>query len=390
MQAKDLHPDKNPNDPEAIQKFQEMAAAYELLSDPNSRAAYDAHGMEGISNHGPGGPAGGMDPNDFFAQFFGNGNGNGMGFDFRGMGGPGRRRKGQDSVIPYEVSLEDLYNGKSVKMMMEKEVECGTCKGSGAKGSAKPKKCAKCDGKGWTHVQTQIAPSQLGTSRAVCPECEGHGDKLREKDRCKKCKGDKVVKEKTRQEIFVERGMSDGQRIIMAGAGDQEPGLPAGDVIFVLKAQPHKSFERSGNDLATTVKITLSEALLGFDRILVNHLDGRGLRVSSPPGRVINPRQSIVLHGEGMPVYKTPDERGNLYVILDIEMPDQQWMRTIDRTALEALLPPKKTDVEPRPAVVDEAEYEESDMVEFGEGADEEAWEDDDDEGGAEPECRTQ
>ena len=211
-----------------------------------------------------------------------------------------------------------------------------------------------------------------------------------------------------------------------------QPGLPAGDVIFVLKAQPHKSFERSGNDLATTVKITLSEALLGFDRILVNHLDGRGLRVSSPPGRVINPRQSIVLHGEGMPVYKTPDERGNLYVILDIEMPDQQWMKTIDRTvrfisltiqwhcdsclnlgqALEALLPPKKTDVEPRPAVVDEAEYEESDMVEvrarsfpadtdffdqgfafasqFGEGADEEAWEDDDDEGGAEPECRTQ
>ena len=170
--------------------------------------------------------------------------------------------------------------------------------------------------------------------------------------RCKKCKGDKVVKEKTRQEIFVERGMSDGQRIIMAGAGDQEvrvsilqdkdvtcahvpptqPGLPAGDVIFVLKAQQHKSFERSGNDLATTVKITLSEALLGFDRILVNHLDGRGLRVSSPPGRVINPRQSIVLHGEGMPVYKTPDERGNLYVILDIEMPDQQWMKTIDRT----------------------------------------------------------
>lgn len=104
-----------------------LVRSYELLSDPNSRAAYDAHGMEGISSHGPGGPAGGMDPNDFFAQFFGNGNG--TGFDFGGMGGPGRRRKGQDSVIPYEVSLEDLYNGKSVKMMMEKEVECGTCKG---------------------------------------------------------------------------------------------------------------------------------------------------------------------------------------------------------------------------------------------------------------------
>ncbi|THH19798.1 hypothetical protein EW146_g1418 [Bondarzewia mesenterica] len=406
--AKDLHPDKNLNDPEAIEKFQELAAAYELLSDPDAREAYDSFGMSGIGGRGPGG-AGGMNEEDFFAQFFGSGPQFGFGFG-PGMGGGGKRTKGQDSVIPYEVTLEDLYNGKSVKMMMEKEIVCGTCKGSGAKGSAKPRKCAKCEGKGWTHVQTQIAPSRLGTSRAVCPDCEGHGEKLREKDRCKKCKGDKTVKEKTRQEIFVEQGMSDGQRIVLAGAGDQEPGVPAGDVIFVLKAHPHKSFERSGNDLLTTVKITLSEAVLGFNRILVNHLDGRGLHVSSPPGKVVSAGSSIVLRGEGMPTYKSPDMRGDLYVVLDIEMPDEQWMKSIDRPALEALLPPKKADVEPKPQVVDEVPYEESDMVEvrarsfpagsdffdqvfasqFGEGADDDAWEDDEDEDGAEPECRTQ
>lgn len=145
---------QNPNNPDAIAKFQEMAAAYvyrlslsravschgssklitwhsyEILSEPDSREAYDRYGMEGLGG-GHAGP-GGMDPNDIFAELFGGGSG--MRFDFGGMGGgmPGgysRRTKGQDSVIPYEVSLEDLYNGKSVKMMMEKEIICGLCKG---------------------------------------------------------------------------------------------------------------------------------------------------------------------------------------------------------------------------------------------------------------------
>ncbi|KAI0050442.1 DnaJ-domain-containing protein [Auriscalpium vulgare] len=393
--AKDLHPDKNPNDPEAIQNFQEMAAAYEILNDPNSREAYDSYGMEGLAGPGGGGAPRNMD--DMFAEFFmgsmgGGGGGMPFGFDFGGGGGRGSRRrtKGEDSVIPYEVSLEDLYNGKSVKMMMEREIECGTCKGTGARGNAKPKKCVSCEGKGWTHVQTQIAPGRLGTARAPCNECEGVGEKLREKDRCKKCKGEKTVKEKNRQEIFVEKGMSDGQRIVLAGAGDQEPGLPPGDVIFVLKAQPHPSFERSGNDLLTTVKVTLSEALLGFDRILLNHLDGRGLHVASPPRKIIKSGQTIVLRGEGMPTHKRTDERGDMYVVLEIEMPEEQWLQNVDVKTLETLLPPKKADVEPKPSTVDEAKYEESDMVEFGEGADDDAWEDADDEEGGETECRTQ
>lgn len=387
--ARDLHPDKNPNDPDAIQNFQELGAAYEILNDPNTREVYDSYGMQGLA--GPGGPQDGPDMGDIFAQFFGGGGvpGASFGFDPGNARGPfTKRNKGEDTVIPYDVTLEELYNGKTVKVNMEKEVECGVCKGSGAKGSAKAKTCVTCEGKGWKHVYSQVSTVRIATTRAPCTDCHGTGEILREKDRCKKCKGEKVVKEKARQEIHVERGMPDGQRIVLVGSGDQEPGLPPGDVIFVLKTQRHESFERSGSDLLSTVSITLSEALLGFDRILINHLDGRGVRVASPKGKVLTSGMTIVLRNEGMPTYKNPDMRGNLYIVLKVELPNEDWMAAVDQKALAALLPPKKTDIEPLPETVDEAAFEESTLTEFGEG-DENDWEDDDDEGGP-PECQPQ
>ncbi|KAF9466534.1 DnaJ-domain-containing protein [Collybia nuda] len=412
--AKEHHPDKNINDPEAGQKFQEIAAAYEILNDPQTREVYDMRGMDGLN--GPGGSEG-MDAADLFAQFFAGAGGASFGFDFGpGAGGPRRSRgKGDDSVIPHEVSLEDLYNGKSVKMNMSKEAVCAPCKGSGARGNAKPRPCATCEGRGWNFVQSQLSPSRIGTSRLACHACAGAGELLKEKDRCKKCKGAKVVTEKTRQEIFIEPGMSDGQRIVLTGAGDEVPGTPAGDVVFVLKLTPHASFERSGKDLLTNVTITLSEALFGFSRILLTHLDGRGIQVSSPRGRIIKPGDSIVLRGEGMPLPKRPDEKGDLYVILAIEMPDEQWLKTVDHKVLGELLPPKRSNPEPRPEIVDIANFEESDIVDVRSrsfpaspnffdhgfpsqfGDDEENWEDDDDDDegfpdmrGAQPECRQQ
>jgi len=187
--------------------------------------------------------------------------------------------------------------------------------------------------------------------------------------------------------------MRDGQRIVLAGAGDQEPGLPPGDVIFVLKTQRHESFERSGSDLLATVSITLSEALLGFDRILINHLDGRGVRVASPKGKVTTSGMVIILRNEGMPTYKNPDARGNLYIVLNVEMPSEDWMNSVDHKALAALLPAKKADIEPLPEIVDQVAFEEGTLAEFGEG-DENDWEDeegdeDEDEGGP-PECQPQ
>lgn len=102
-------------------------------------------------------------------------------------------------------------------------------------------------------------------------------------------------------------------------------------MIFVLKMTPHESFERSGQDLLTSVKVTLSEALLGFSRILVTHLDGRGIQVTSKPGKVIKSGDSIIIRGEGMPLFKHPEQKGDLYVVLDVEMPDEQWINSIDR-----------------------------------------------------------
>ncbi|KAG6333685.1 hypothetical protein ID866_5403 [Astraeus odoratus] len=384
--AKEHHPDKNPNDPGAAQKFQEMAAAYEILSDPNSREVYDREGIDGLTGSKGGGmPA---DAADVFAQFFGGA----TFFDFGG--GPPRKRKGEDTEILYDVTLEDLYNGKSVKINMEKEVICTTCNGSGAKGNAKPKECTRCEAKGWVFTQTQIGPSQYGTMRTKCPECNGKGNKIREKDRCKKCKGEKTIKEKTRQEIFIEKGMPDGHRIVLTGAGDQEPDVPPGDVIFKLKSAQHPSFVRSGSDLLTNVKITLSEALLGFSRILLTHLDGRGVFVSSPSGKIITPGQTIKLRGEGMPTFKNPDHKGDLYIVLEVEMPDAVWLRSIDREQLAKLLPPKKANIEPTPEIVDHAPFEEADLEHFG--GDDDDWEDesdddyDDHEMGGQPECRQQ
>lgn len=110
-----------------------------------------------------------------------------------------------------------------------------------------------------------------------------------------------------------------------------QPGIPPGDVIFTLKMRKHESFERAGNDLLTTVHITLSEALMGFSRILLTHLDGRGVRVTSPKGKITKPGDTIILRGEGMPFHKTPDHKGNLYVILEVDMPDEDWLQTVDR-----------------------------------------------------------
>lgn len=134
--------------------------------------------------------------------------------------------------------------------------------------------------------------------------------------------------------------MADSQRIVLAGAGDEQPNVPAGDVVFVLKAQPHDSFERNGNDLLVHAKITLSEALLGFSRILITHLDGRGIKVTSTPGKILQPDASIVIRGEGMPIFKHPDTKGDLYVLFEIEMPDSSWLRSIDRRVC-ILFPPR-------------------------------------------------
>ncbi|KAG8906322.1 hypothetical protein FRB99_007102 [Tulasnella sp. 403] len=368
---------KNPNDANAHERFQEMAEAYEVLIDPESREAYDLYGTDAA-----GGLDGmGLDPEDLFAQMFGMGFGGPKGPSARGPR-RGGKRKGETSTIPYDVTLEDLYNGKSAHFNVEKGVICGACKGFGGRPNTKPKTCGKCDGKGITTIQRSAGRGQVAVSQVICPDCSGEGLRFKEKDRCKKCKGEKTVKEKKRLEIFVEKGMSDKQKIVLHGEGDQEPGAEAGDLVFVLKQTAHPNFERSGSDLHTTVHITLSEALLGFSRILITHLDGRGIHVDSEPGRIVRSGDTIVVRGEGMPVHKRGDEKGNLFISFEVDMPSGEWLKGLDVKSLEELLPPKKPDVTPRPAIVDEVAYEKADLADFGEDdEDSEHWTDDEEEG---------
>lgn len=151
---------------------------------------------------------------------------------------------------------------------------------------------------------------------------------MREKDKCKKCKGVKVVNEKKVMEIFIEKGMRNGEKIPMKGEGDQQPGVEAGDVVLVLQQKPHALFERSGADLACKITITLVEALCGFSKILITHLDGRGIHVEQPAGKVIKPGQVMKITGEGMPHYKRPIDKGDLYITFEVEFPKDNWATT--------------------------------------------------------------
>ncbi|KAK0546614.1 hypothetical protein OC845_004512 [Tilletia horrida] len=347
------HPDKNPGDDTASARFQEINAAYEILSDPDTRAAYDRYGTTGPADGGGPGP----DMDDLFSFMFGEGGFGPSPFDFPGgMGGGGMprgfpRRKAQSSVIPYDVSLEDLYKGKTAHFSLEKSIVCATCSGSGGKPGATPKTCVKCGGEGFV-LNRQMTNGTIHQRPIQCSDCKGEGTKIRDKDSCKKCKGQKTLKSKAKLDLKIKPGMHDGERITFAGQGDEEPGVSEpGDIVFVLKLRPHATFEyrptQAGDhssDLEATVHLTLSEALLGFDRTVLTHLDGRSIRISKRPGSITRPGDVQCLRGEGMPQGGLLERRGDLYINWIIDFPDEDWFSKTDVAALARLLPPKRPD----------------------------------------------
>ncbi|KAI8637243.1 DnaJ C terminal domain-containing protein [Parasitella parasitica] len=374
------HPDKNPDEGE---RFKEISHAYEILSDPESRASYDRFGEDG-----PGGGAGGygMSADDLFANLFGGGGG-GMGFDFGGddfhrHGMPRRPRRGKSTNSPLNVTLEDLYLGKKTKLALQKSVICSNCEGKGGKTGA-TKKCGACKGRGFQVVMRQVGMGMIQQMQVPCAECDHTGEIA--KDRCKKCKGKKVTGQKKYLEVFIEKGMQDGQKIVMKGEGDQEPGVEPGDIILVLGQKEHGTFTREGNDLLCHVKISLIEALCGFDKAIVTHLDGRGIQVKQPAGHVIKPGMVKRIPNEGMPTYKRPDARGDLYIVFDVEFPPDNF--TVDYSKLESILPKRPT-TEPEQEIIDECNLIDANMESFGASSqsrnvyEEDDQEDDEDHGG--------
>jgi len=324
------HPDKNPNNPEAAEKFKEISEAYEVLSDPDKRKQYDHFGKEGFN-------ASGINPQDIFAKFFGSM----PGFSF-GMRDP---RKSEDIIEEIPCSLEDFYLGHGRKITISRKITCSSCHGSGARSGSTVTKCGTCQGRGVRVMLRPLGPGMAQQVTMPCQDCRGRGDNISEQDKCKECHGNKIVTEEKEFRINIERGMQHGEKIIIEHESHQLPGKIPGDVIFVLVEQPHPIFKRKGYDLITTITIPLIEALTGSTSILT-HLDGRNLKIETSYGDVINPGELRMISNEGMPIPSKKNKRGNLFIQYKVEFPTPEFMKSIKSMKtirqLERLLPPRK------------------------------------------------
>jgi molecular chaperone DnaJ len=260
--AMKYHPDRNPDDKDAEEKFKEASEAYEVLSDENKRAAYDQYGHAGLE--GAGGMGGGFSGgfSDIFGDVFG---------DIFGGGGGGRRggpARGSDLRYTLELSLEDAVKGTSVKIKVPTLVSCKTCDGSGAKSGTKPATCTTCGGHGQVRMQQGFFSVQQ-----TCPTCRGKGKIIT--DPCKECHGHGRVEETKTLNVKVPAGVDTGDRIRLAGEGEAgAEGGPSGDLYVQVSVKEHEFFQRDGKNLYCEVPIGLVEACLGGE-IEVPTLDGR-------------------------------------------------------------------------------------------------------------------
>ncbi|KAJ4937691.1 hypothetical protein JOQ06_002323 [Pogonophryne albipinna] len=316
------HPDKNPNEGE---KFKLISQAYEVLSNPEKRSLYDQGGEQAIKE---GGMGGGTSPMDMFNMFFGGG------------GRMQRERRGKNVVHQLSVTLDEMYNGSTRKLGLQKNIICDSCEGYGGKKGAM-EKCSICKGRGVQIKVQQIGPGMIQQIQSVCADCQGQGEKFSSKDRCKSCNGRKVERKKKVLEVHIDKGMRDGQKITFTGEGDQEPGLEPGDVIIVLDQKDHPLFQRKDEDLIMKMDIKLSEALCGFKKT-IQTLDDRTLVISALPGEVIKHNDIRCVQNEGMPIYKEPYEKGQLIIKFQVAFPEKDWLPEHLMFQLERLLPPRE------------------------------------------------
>lgn len=351
------HPDKVPEDArvESEARFKTITQAYEILRDEEKRHLYDTHGMAAFDPTRGGGPE--VDLNDIISQMFGMNMG-GM----PGGGGPRRPRRSPDEEQPYKVTLEELYKGKTVKFAAEKQVICGQCKGTGAKDKVKPNQCDRCRGVGRQEAFRQVGPGLVRKEVIPCDHCQGSGMYYKEKDRCKKCKGKRTVKENKALEVYIPRGSMQGERIVLEGEADQLPDMTPGDLIFHLIEEPNDNFTRIGHDLSADLHVTLAEALSGFSRVVLKHLDGRGIHIDHPRGKILRPGDVLKVAGEGMP-FKRGETKGDLYLLVKVDFPEDGWLSGDgEYEALQKLLPAPAAPIQADE--VDEVHYEEDADIE--------------------------
>lgn len=244
-------------------------------------------------------------------------------FDLFGGGGRGRPqqgpKKGKSVMHPIKATLEDLYNGKSSKVAVNRERICPTCDGKGGKAGA-VQTCKGCKGQGQKVIMQQLGPGMYSQRVGTCDDCKGAGEVISEKDKCKNCNGQKVIKEKKIIEVQIDKGAPNGEKYVFHGEADEYPGIEAGDVVITVQEQPHTVFKRKGADLMIEKTISLFEALTGVDFILT-HLDGRKIHIKNRAGDVVKPDDIKTVEGFGMPYHKQSYKFGNLFIIFKIEFP---------------------------------------------------------------------
>ncbi|KAK6843259.1 DnaJ like subfamily A member 2 [Apiospora arundinis] len=372
VNALKFHPDKNAHNPDAEEKFKEVSHAYEILSDSQKRSIYDQYGEAGLEG---GAGAGGMAAEDLFAQFFGGGSfGGGLGGMFSGMQNRGPP-KARTIHHTHKVSLEDVYKGKISKLALQR-----SCEGRGGKEGA-VKRCPGCDGHGMKTMMRQMGP-MIQRFQTVCPDCNGEGEIIKEKDRCKGCNGKKTIVDRKVLHVHVDRGVRSGTKVEFRGEGDQSPGVQAGDVVFEIEQKPHPRFTRKEDHLLYRCEIELVTALAG-GTIYIEHLDERWLSVDIMPGEAIAPDSVKMIRGQGMPSPRHHDY-GNMYIQFAVKFPEKGWSEDpAAYEALQKLLPaPALQAISPADAMTDSADLEDMDQQQqarvFGSGS----MEDDEDEDG--------
>ena len=325
--ARKYHPDMNPGDKEAEEKFKEVNEANEVLSNPEKKAKYDQFGFAGVDpNYGAGqggyGGAGGFDfgdLGDIFGSFFGGGFGGG------GRRNPNAPQRGESIRASLSVEFTEAAFGCEKSITIDRSEQCPTCKGKGCAPGTTPEVCTECHGTG-TVTQAQRTPFGMMQSQTVCPKCRGKGQIIHQP--CPDCRGAGAVRKRRTIQVNIPAGIDNGQTISLRGQGHSgKNGGPAGDLLITIMVRPHEIFRRDGTAVFCEAPITFTQAVLG-GTLEIPTIDGK-VKYDIPEGTQTG--TVFRLRGKGIPVLNGRG-RGDQYVTVNIETP-----RNLNREQKEAL-----------------------------------------------------